>query len=245
MKTAFWRHPVPKERKMVVVGARIKSDVEHDRRDITDASANDALERLWNALDPASVVRAACPTPATESPTQSIGSREGARTGKPSVPFSDPSVTKSKFLNWQQRLAELESEIGTNLERGIREATSGTGEFERAAADPWPSRQRRGTLVTNDPRILRVSNPKPRPFVRRIVERLALGVAALALLGVCVWRAGDNPSLHDTLPVTATTDPESKPQMPARTLSQTRPAWFSPQIFYSLAVAPSAAPPPR
>jgi hypothetical protein len=231
-----------------VVGARIKfdvEDVEHDRRDITDVSANDALERLWKALDPASVVRAVRPSPAKESPTRSIGPGDGARAREPSVPLSAPSVTKSRSLNWQQRLAELESEIGANIARGIREATSGTGEFERALADPWPPRQRRRTLATHDPRILRVSSLKPRPFVRRIVERLALGVAALALLGACVWKAGDNPSLRDTLPVTATTDPESKPQMPARTWSQTMPAWFSPQIFYSLAVAPSAAPPPR
>jgi hypothetical protein len=236
---------------MVVVGARIKSDVEHDLRDTTDVSANDALERLWKALDPAPVVRAVCPTPATESPNQSIGPSDGgANTGEPSVRLSDPSLTKSRSLNWHQRLAELESEIATNIERGIREATSDTGELERAPADPWPRRQRRRTPATNDPRILRISNPKPRPLIRRIVERLALGVAALALLGVCVWVAGDNPSLRDTNaivapPVTATTDSESKPQMPARIVLQTLPAWFSPQIFYSTAVAPSAAPPPR
>jgi hypothetical protein len=234
---------------MVVVGARIESNVEHALRDITDVSAKDALERLWEALDPASVVRAGRPIPTTEPPAQFIGPSDGgAKNGEPSVPLSDPSVTKPQALEWQQRLAEFESEIDTHVERGIREATSDTSELERAAADAWAPRQRRRTFAASDPRILQVSNPKPRPLVRRVVERLALGLAALALLGVCVWMAGHNPSLPDTNaivvpPVTATTDPEAKPQMPARISSQTLPAWFSPQIFYSPAVVPPADPP--
>jgi hypothetical protein len=245
----IWRYHVPKERKMVVVAARIESNVEHAPDDITDASAKEALERLWEALDPASVVRAVCPIPATESLAQSIGPSDGgAKHGDASVPLSDLSVTKSQSLEWQQRPAMLESEIEANVERGIREAISDADKLERAAADTWAPRQRRKTLSANDPRIPRLSNSKPRSFLSRIVERVALGVAALALLGVSFWMTGHNPFLRDTTPIvappiTATTDPELKPQMPARISSQTLPAWLSPQIFYSPAVAPSAAPP--
>ena len=234
---------------MVVVGARIGSDDEHALRDITDVSAKDALERLWEVLDPASVACAGCRIPATKSPAQSIGPSDvGEKHEEPSVQLSNLSVTKSQSLEWQKRHAELGSEIETNIERGVREATSDTGELERAALDAWAARPRRRTLAANDPRILRGSNPTPRPLVRRVVERLALGVAALALLGVCIWMAGHKPSLRDTnaivtLRVTATTDPESNLQMPARISSQTLPAWFSPQIFYPPAAASSAAPP--
>jgi hypothetical protein len=114
-----------------------------------------------------------------------------------------------------------------------------------------PSDGRAEVTVAVDPRVLRLSGPKPRSLVRRIAERLVLGVAALALFGVWVWMAGQTPSTNtsplrgtnaspETValpePDAAITNPESKSLMPA---------WFSPQILYSPAMAPSATTPPR
>ena len=126
------------------------------------------------------------------------------------------------------------------------------------------SHGRAETTVDVDPRVLRVLRPQPRSLVRRIAERLVLGVAALTLSGVWVWMAGQTPSRMNTLPLRATNaspeavalpgpdaaiiNPESQLLMPVwfspQTLYSSMPAWFSPQIFYSPTMAPSATAPP-
>jgi hypothetical protein len=94
-----------------------------------------------------------------------------------------------------------------------------------------------------DPRILRLSAPQPRSLVRRIAERLALGVAALALFG-WVWMAGQTPPTTNTsLQGTSASTVTIAPPAPARRINNNEsksqlPSWYSPQIFYPLTIAP-------
>jgi hypothetical protein len=108
-----------------------------------------------------------------------------------------------------------------------------------------PSDGRAGVTAAPDPRVLRPSGPQPRPLMRRIAERLVLGVATLALLGGWVWMAGQAPFTRNALLLRGTnasaetvaaldaaiTNPASKSLMPA---------WFSSEILYSPTMAFSA-----
>jgi len=121
------------------------------------------------------------------------------------------------------------------------------------------SHGRAEATVDVDPRVLRVLCPQPRSLVRRIAERLVLGVAALTFFGVWVWMAGQTSTMN-TLPLLGTNaslqavalpgpdaaiiNPESKLLMPVwfspQNLYSSMPAWFSPQILYSPTMAPTA-----
>jgi hypothetical protein len=82
---------------------------------------------------------------------------------------------------------------------------------------------------------------RQRSVARRIKERLALAVAALALIAAAVWMAPE-PQDDVTSSVAAqaaNTAPE--PAAPIDT-SQTRPAWMLPEILYGPAMARSPLP---
>jgi len=105
--------------------------------------------------------------------------------------------------------------------------------------------------VDVDPRVLRVLCPQPRSLVRRLAERLVLGVAALTFFGVWVWMAGQTSTMN-TLPLRATSaspqavalpGPDAAISKPGSKLL--KPAWFSPQTLYSPTMAPSATASPR
>ena len=190
---------------MVVVEARIESDVELILRDISRIRDGDVKE-AWDRLEQCLLsMRADSTIPVTESPAPSI------------VPL--PSDDRAE-VTWRS------------------EQPSGV----------WVPRQGPRTIA-GELRVLRVLG-QPRSFVRRIAERLTLGVAALALFGIWVWIAGQTPSTTDTLPLdstkpspatlappaTAITNPESRSQIPA---------WFSPQIILYWPIVAPSTPPPR
>jgi len=125
------------------------------------------------------------------------------------------------------------------------------------------SYDRAEATIDVDPRTLRVLRPQPRSLMRRIAERLVLGVAALTLFGVWVWMAGHTSTMN-ALPLRGTNaspeavalpgsdaaiiNPESKLLMPVwfspQNLYSSMPAWFSPQNLYSPTMAPTATAPP-
>jgi len=114
------------------------------------------------------------------------------------------------------------------------------------------SHGRAEATIAVDPRVLRVLCPQPRSLVRRIAERLVLGVAALTLFGVWAWMAGQTSSTMNTLPLRGTNASPEAVALPGPDAAITnpeskllKPAWFSPQILYSPTMAPSATAPPR
>jgi hypothetical protein len=85
--------------------------------------------------------------------------------------------------------------------------------------------------------------PQPRSVTRRVGERLALAVLALALTGVGLWTAQMR---RDRAPVSATAvAPSSEPAATDNTAAAkaSPPTWLSPQMFYAPPPVPSSAPP--
>jgi hypothetical protein len=116
---------------------------------------------------------------------------------------------------------------------------------------PQPRPQRRETLDVSDlpdrdqiePRV--APGPKlylsePRSVTRRVGERLALGVVALALLGVWIWmgegprKVTDSASLRGAV---VPTEPAVSYDVPDAKAQQ--PTWLSPEILYAPPITPS------
>jgi hypothetical protein len=78
---------------------------------------------------------------------------------------------------------------------------------------------------------------RQRSVARRIKERLALAVAALALVAVAVWMASEPQDVTSSIGAQAA-NAASEPAAPIDT-SQTKPAWLLPEILYGPAMARS------
>jgi cytochrome c-type biogenesis protein CcmH/NrfG len=85
--------------------------------------------------------------------------------------------------------------------------------------------------------------PRPRSVARRVTERLALAVAALAIVGVGVWTAPGAQEVTNAVSVRAA---NASPE-PAAPINMTalRPAWLLPEILYGPAMARSPISAPR
>jgi hypothetical protein len=83
--------------------------------------------------------------------------------------------------------------------------------------------------------------PRRRSVARRVTERLVLGVAALGL-GAALWMTPgfQNASNMVSAPET-TAATQDTPQIDTTALKSMEPAWFSPEILYATAIAPSPA----
>jgi hypothetical protein len=91
--------------------------------------------------------------------------------------------------------------------------------------------------VTVDP-IARLS--PPRSVARRVKERLALAVAALAVAGVGVWMAPEPQDVTNSVAARAASAPP-EPATPIET-TDLQPGWLLPEILYGPAMARSPVP---
>jgi hypothetical protein len=215
---------------MVLAAARIESDVEQIEKILRHVS-----ERGWDAKEE----------------LDGLGRFFG---------LTDESDGKSSALvddeHWKQVFEERWKQT-SQLE--LRESTSVLENLPASVPDspipvtepsvPFivsslPGEGGAGVSVAVDPRNLRLSAPQPRSLVRRIAERLALGVAALALFG-WVWMAGQIPPTTNTSPLhgTSASTATIAPPAPAPTINNNEskaqlPSWFSPQILYPPTTAP-------
>jgi hypothetical protein len=96
---------------------------------------------------------------------------------------------------------------------------------------------RRGPDITVEP----MARPSRRRSVaRRVKERLALAVAALAVVWVALWMALEAPDVANSDAMGATTA-SIEPAAPVST-NELQPAWLLPEILYGPAMARSPAP---
>jgi hypothetical protein len=84
---------------------------------------------------------------------------------------------------------------------------------------------------------LMAPRPRPRSVARRVTERLALAVAALAVFWAGVWIAPEPQSMTNSATARATNAPP-EPAADVNTAAL-RPAWLAPEILYGPAMARS------
>jgi hypothetical protein len=83
---------------------------------------------------------------------------------------------------------------------------------------------------------------RPRSILRRVGQRLALGVAVLAV-GAAVWIAQSFQEATNSVSVQeATAPPQQTAQADTTALNSAEPAWFAPEMLYATAIA---SPPTR
>jgi hypothetical protein len=119
-----------------------------------------------------------------------------------------------------------------------------------SAAAPVPPKlpgvTRTDAIVAPEPRVLRILRPAPRSIVRRVTERLMLGVVALALYAAWFWSSLETTPETQVLRGTIRPD-EIAPAgvtIPTPAPQPNSPSWFSPQLLYvpTWTPAPSDAP---
>jgi hypothetical protein len=98
-----------------------------------------------------------------------------------------------------------------------------------------------GRMDYNEPDIMPLArSSRQRSVARRIKERLALAVAALALIAAAVWMAPEPQDETSSVAAqAANAAPETAAPIDTR---QTRPAWLVPEILYGPAMARSPVP---
>jgi hypothetical protein len=218
---------------MVSAVARMESDVEQIEQILRDVS-----ETGWDTKDELNSLE-----------------RFFAMTDEPVYGKSSP-LGGNERIDWKQAFQFEPREPAGALKKLPASVPDSAIPVKEASATfimpSLPSEGRAEVTVAVDPRVLRLSGPQPRSLVRRIAERLVLGVAALALFGVWVWMAGQTPSTTNTLPLRGTNaspatiaPPEPDPAITNPESKLLMPAWFSPQILYPPIMAPSATAPPR
>jgi hypothetical protein len=97
-----------------------------------------------------------------------------------------------------------------------------------------------GRMDDHDPDITAMPlarSSRQRSVARRIKERLALAIAALALVAVAVWMASEPQDVTSSIGAQAA-NAAPEPAVPVDT-SQTKPAWLLPEILYGPAMARS------
>jgi hypothetical protein len=104
------------------------------------------------------------------------------------------------------------------------------------------------SVIAVEPRVSATLRSPPRSIVRRITERLILGVALLVLYAAWIWIPPETPRttqvLRGTLEPEEIVRPESTAAVTAPASKPTPPPWFSPQLLYvpTWMPAPPAAP---
>jgi len=89
---------------------------------------------------------------------------------------------------------------------------------------------------------------EPRSVTRRVGERLALAVVALALAGAWTWMGGERQGVTEPASLRGSVEPiEPAASENATDAKSQQPTWLSPEIFYAPAPMPSppASSPPR
>jgi hypothetical protein len=93
---------------------------------------------------------------------------------------------------------------------------------------------RRAPGITVEPM---ARSSRQRSVARRVSERLALAVAALAMVWVAAWMAPEPQEVTDSVSARAT-NASPEPAAPINT-NELRPAWLLPEILYGPAMARS------
>jgi hypothetical protein len=112
---------------------------------------------------------------------------------------------------------------------------------ETLDAPNLPSPDQLEPVIPLDP-ILQLT--EPRSVARRVGERLALAVVALALAGTWIWTDDGRRAATDAASIRGAIEPtESAASDNGADAKSQQPTWLSPEIFY--APPPMPSPPPR
>ena len=131
--------------------------------------------------------------------------------------------------------------VNPELDRAGSDDDSDLAQRRRWGEPAWPSTSA-AEADDYEPDIDELIAPRPRSVVRRVTERLALAVAALAVFWVGVWITPEPQDVTKSVTARAAIAPP-EPVADFSTAAL-RPAWLAPEILYGPAMAHSI-PAPR
>jgi hypothetical protein len=222
--------------------ASIDRDAYAARFAIYDRAHKALLRRLATAASPPSADDVAREEQAFRDAVRRVefGDEIAEEAGEPDEESESPTLVPQREQDGEAALRELRRESPWPEVRARRESLDAPPSLPESASDFGP--------YDPDIPLASLQARARRSVLRRVGERLVLGVLLLALGGVWLWVAEGRQEASEVVPAPAATATNEAPAADSAPAEATRPGWLSsPQLFYSapqLPTAPAARPAP-